>query len=183
MHNNIRKEDHDIMNLVKRFLDIEYKTDYSDYSEKVNNVIVTDEINKDSEALGDRLCSKAYWGGGGSAYIGTYIPGKITKAFEAALSNFLEKRKDYLNFKKILNIGYGRKSAKVTCPNCDSNISLKYGSRFKTCPICGSSKIISDSNHKKLETKKKLVNKAAGNLNSEVSKLGGFFVGGFSYHS
>lgn len=182
MHNYIRRKGTNILKLIDEFMDITFYPDCSDGPENIKSVIITDTISNDSSKLQDNMEEKSYWGGQDTAYVGTFIPGKTTKAFQNALKDFLDKRKDWKTFKSELNIGFGRKSSKVTCPKCESSISLKYGHRFKNCPVCGSTEIISSSNWKRLETKNELMKKSAIKLETEIGKLGGCFVGGFGYH-
>ena len=93
-----------------------------------------------------------------------------------------DKQKEYTAFKNGLTIAYGRTASKATCPHCGSSINLQYGRRFKSCPVCGSPKIISDSNWKTLETKQRMVTKAAENLKKEAEKNDVTFICGIEWH-
>lgn len=119
---------------------------------------------------------------GRDAIIVTVVPNKTSKAYDKAKARFEEVNKDYTKFKKALNVGYGRKSDKVTCPHCGSAISVKYGGRYTECPVCGSTKIISDSNWNTLKTKENMVKKAAAKMEEEATKCGIYYVGGSEWH-
>ena len=120
--------------------------------------------------------------GGNTAYMAAYTTKKLSKGFQTAYSNFKDKQKEYTAFKDGLTIAYGRTASKATCPHCGSSINLQYGRRFRACPVCGSPKIISDSNWKTLETKQRMVTKAAENLKKEAEKNDVTFVCGIEWH-
>lgn len=182
MHNWKIKTSGYIPTLEDFFKSFSYETDHRDcgYDEckgiKIWGTIYSDETKANTE-----LCNRSY--GDDYAHVAPYISGKTSKVFSNVFNDYITKRKDYLSFKKDLNIGYGRKSNKVTCPKCESSISLKYGSRFTKCPVCGSEQIISDSNWNRLETKKNIMLKAAAKLKTEIEKCNGYFIAGFEWHS
>lgn len=180
MHQRLSRSSSKFLDLVDEFKGYSYQTDYHDRPDEIEDVRLISGTFNDKEKLLDTLCGKSY--STGYAYIGIYLPKKSSKAFLNARSDFEKKLKDYNNFKNSLDITYGRKSSKVTCPRCGSNISLAYGKGKTCCPVCHSSKIISDSNWKKLKTKKDIMEKASEKLSSEVGKLGGTFICGFEYH-
>lgn len=169
-----------LLQLISWFKGFQYQTDYNDDTSVIQHVNVLNRTFKDASEAANYATSQSY--GSGSACIVMHAPGKITKAFTTAFDNFVARKKEYDAFERNLNIGYGRKSSKVSCPNCGSSINLRYGSRFKACPICTSKKIISDSNWKTLETKEKLMEKANSLLQKEAAKAGIEFVGGFEWH-
>lgn len=181
MHQRISRSSSKFLDLVNEFKGYSYQTDHSDRPDEIKDVRLISGTYNDQEELLDTLCSRSY-GNPGCAYIGIYLPKKSSKAFLNARSDFEKKLKDYKDFEKSLDITYGRKSSKVTCPRCGSNISLAYGKGKTSCPVCHSSKIISDSNWKKLKTKKDIMEKASLKLDNEVGKLGGTFICGFEYH-
>lgn len=169
-----------VLGLVDEFIGYEFDTDYSG-REEVTGVEVTNKVFKSSTEARDYVTRASY--GGSTAYIAAYTNKKLSKAFQNAFTAFITRRKDYISLKKNLNIGYGRKANKVTCPRCGSSISLACGSRFKDCPVCHSNKIISDSNWKILETKKNLMIKANDTLKKEASKNEVVFLCGIEWHS
>lgn len=167
------------LKLIDEFMGFEFNTDYGERGE-VTKVRLTNKIfSKEEEAI-TFVTNSSY--GGETAYLAAYTEKKLTKGFQNTLANFAEKYKEYLDFNKGLTIAYGRKASKVTCPNCGSSISLKYGGRFRSCPVCRSKDIISDSNWKTLETKRRIVEKAAENLSKEAEKNDVTFVCGIEWH-
>jgi predicted RNA-binding Zn-ribbon protein involved in translation (DUF1610 family) len=180
MHERRTERSTNLLQLISWFKGISYQTDYRDEFSVIKNARVLNRTFKDASEAANYAASQSY--GSDSACVVMHAPGKITKAFTAAFESFTTRKKEYEDFERNLTIGYGRKSSKVTCPNCGSSISLRYGSRFKACPICTSKKIISDSNWKTLETKEKLMEKANNLLQKEASKVGVEFVGGFEWH-
>lgn len=180
MHQTISNSSTNILNLIDEFKDQYYQTDYHDSPDRIMDVKLVSGISNNSSDLCDSLCRKSY--GTDYAYVGTYIPKKVSKGFTNAMEDFKKKWKDYTDFKAELDITYGRKSSKVTCPRCESNISLAFGKRKTCCPVCGSRKIISDSNWKRLDTKLEILKKAASKLSLEIGKIGGKFICGFEYH-
>lgn len=170
------------LTLIDEFLGYRFNTDYSCDREMVevklvkiaNNVFTTYE-----EAL-TFVTNRSY--GSNVAYLAAYTTKKLSKGYQNAFSNFLVKYNEYLDFKNKLTVAYGRTASKATCPSCGSSINLKYGNRFKACPVCGSSKIISDSNWKSLETKSRMCKKAAENLSKEAEKNDVTFVCGIEWH-
>lgn len=183
MHNYKYSSSTDLLSIIEYFENYTYQSDhYDDEPMKPSGVTYLSKTYTSESEAKNAAGDKSYWDGTSIA-IATVASGKITKAFQNALVSFKEKRMEYKNFKRDLNIGYGRKSSKVTCPNCGSSISLSYGSRFKVCPICASKKIISDSNWKTLETKKNLMTKASVALAREAAKCNAVFVGAIGWHS
>lgn len=180
MHNWHSRTSTNIQHLIDHF--IGYRMDSDSCNDEVIKVIITDVKFKSEAEARAYVTNRSY--GGSSAYVATVTTkNSLTKGYQTAYNNFIGKRNDYVNFKKELNIGYKRTSSKVTCPNCSSSINLFYGRNYTYCPVCGSKKIISDSNWKTLETKKKLAEKAAETLSSEAQKNGVTFVCGIEWHS
>lgn len=175
-HSNSSK---DILNLINEFSDYRFNTDYGG-RQKVSQVKVLNNVFSTYEDALTCVTNKSY--GGNTAYLAAYTTKKLLKGYQAAFSNFITKYKEYLEFKNNLNIAYGRSASKVTCPACNSSISLKYGGLSKVCPVCGSKKIISDSNWKALETKKRIMEKAAENLSETAEKNDVTFVCGIEWH-
>lgn len=168
-----------IVQLINEFMGYRFNTDYSG-NEEVTNINITSKIFKDSTEARDYVTRSSY--GSNTAVIAAYTTKKLSKAYQNAFNNFITRRKEYVTFEKELNIGYGRKSSKVTCPECGSSISLHYGKRFKDCPICHSRKIISDSNWKALETKERMMKNASEILQREASKNEVTFICGIEWH-
>ena len=179
MHEWHSNQNKNILSLINEFKNFEFNTDYSG-RQKVSQVKVVNNVFSNYEDALTFVTNKSY--GGETAYLAAYTTKKLSKGYQTAFSNFLLKHNEYLKFKINLTIAYGRKSSKATCPDCGSSISLKYGSRFKVCPICGSKKIISDSNWKILEAKKRMMQKAAENLSKEAEKNDITFVCGIEWH-
>lgn len=165
--------------LINSFLGFEFETDYGGPS-RVSDVKILSRQFSDIDEARTAVTNSSY--GGSTAYMAVCTNKKLTKAYQNAYANFIERYKEYRDFSKNLTIAYGRKASKVTCPQCESSISLKYGTRFKACPVCGSPKIISDSNWKMLDTKKRLTEKAAENLAKEAEKNDVTFVCGIEWH-
>ena len=179
MHEWHTNDSRNPMNLVKQFMGYTFNTDYAGKQE-VSQVKITSKVLSSEDEAISFVTSSSY--GGETAYMAAYTTKKLSKGYQNAFANFLEKYNDYTTFKKNLTIAYGRKSDKVTCPECKSSIALKYGFRFKVCPICGSKKIISDSNWKALDTKKRMTERAAENLSKEAAKNDVTFVCGIEWH-
>ena len=168
-----------ILNLVDEFNEFEFETDYGG-RQQVRDVRITNRMFSSHDDAITFVTNKSY--GSGTAYLAAYTTKKLSKGYQNAFSNFIEKYNEYTRFKKDLTIAYGRTSSKATCPECGSSISLKYGKRFRSCPVCGSKKIISDSNWKTLETKRRMSEKAAENLAKEATKNDVTFVCGIEWH-
>lgn len=179
MHEWHTNQSKNILSLINEFNSFEFNTDYSG-REKVTRVEVTNRVFSDHDEVISFVTNKSY--GGNTAYLAAFTSKKLSKGYQNAFDNFLAKYKEYVNFKRDLTISYGRTASKATCPDCGSSISLKYGSRFKACPICGSKKIISDSNWKMLDTKKRMAEKAAENLSAAAEKNDVTFVCGIEWH-
>lgn len=171
--------DKNIFNLINEFLGYRFETDYAG-TQEVKQVKILSKVFSNEDEACSFVTKNSY--GGNTAYLATYTTKKLSKGYQNAFTNFLEKYNEYLNFEKNLNIAYGRKSGKATCPDCKSSINLKWGKLFKACPVCGSLKIISDSNWKTLNTKKKMSEKAAEALSKEASKNDINFVCGIEWH-
>ena len=179
MHEWHTSEGKNILSLINEFTGFEFDTDYGG-RQRTKGVKITNRMFSSSEDAINYVTNTSY--AGETAYLAAYTTKKLTKGYQAAYSNFLEKYKEYTDFKKNLTIAYGRKSDKVTCPECKSSINLKYGRMFVYCPVCGSRKIISDSNWKTLDTKRKMSEKAAENLSKEATKNDVTFVCGIEWH-
>jgi ribosomal protein S27E len=143
-------------------------------------VNITNKILANHEEAIQFVTGRSY--GGNTAYLAAYTTKKLSKGYQDAFNTFFAKYSGYLDFEKNLTIAYGRKSTKATCPYCGSSINLKFGGRFKACPVCGSTKIISDSNWKTLETKQRMAERAAENLAKEAEKNDVMFVCGIEWH-
>ena len=167
------------INLINEFMGYQFNTDYGG-GEKVTSIQITDKALSTHEEAISFVTRSSY--GGNTAYLAAYTTKRLTKGYQSAFTSFKEKYKEYLTFKRNLTIAYGRKALRVTCPNCESSITLRYGGAFKVCPVCGSKKIISDSNWKMLETKKKMVERAVENLRKEAEKNDVTFVCGIEWH-
>lgn len=179
MHEWHTNQSKNILRLINEFTGFEFDTDYSG-REKVTRVEATNKVFSNHDEAISFVTNKSY--GGNTAYIAAFTSKKLSKGYQNAFDNFIVKYKEYINFKKNLTISYGRTASKATCPDCGSSISLKYGSRFKSCPVCGSKKIISDSNWKVLNTKKRIAEKAAENLSAAAEKNDVTFVCGIEWH-
>lgn len=179
MHEYHSNTSTNILYLIEDFMGYTFTTDYTGV-ETVDNVEVTNKVFKDSLETRNYITRASY--GSNTAVIAAYTTKKLSKAYQNAFDNFITRRKEYSLFKRDLNIGFGRKSSKVTCPNCGSSINLHYGKKFKECPICHSKKIISDSNWKALEAKKNLMYKAGEILQREALKNDVIFMCGIEWH-
>ena len=167
------------LNLINEFMGFTFETDHSEW-EKVQDVRITNRMFSTQEDAITNVTNSSY--GGNTAYLAAYTTKKLTKGYQTAYNNFLEKYKEYRDFEKNFTISYGRTSEKATCPVCKSSINLKYGKKLKACPVCGSRKIISDSNWKALDTKRRMAVKAADNLSKEATKNDVTFVCGIEWH-
>lgn len=167
------------LRLINEFIGFKYETDYAGTLEILKVKITGNMFSNKDDAL-NYVTSTSYYSG--TAYLAAYTSKKLTKGYQNAYDNFIARYNEYLDFEKNLTIAYGRKSAKVACPSCGSSISLKYGYRFKECPVCGSKKIISDSNWRTLDTKRKMADKAAESLSKEAEKNDVMFVCGIEWH-
>lgn len=179
MHEWHTKSNRNPLNLIKEFIGYEYDTDYAG-RQSVEKVNMTGRMFNNREDTLNFVTNSSYYSG--SAFMAAYTTKKLSKGYQNAYTNFLSRYKEYTDFSDNLTIAYGRKSEKATCPNCGSSISLKYGKRFKECPVCGSKKIISDSNWKTLDTKRRMAEKAAENLAKEAEKNDVTFVCGIEWH-
>lgn len=120
------------MRLINEFIGFEYETDYAG-TQEVSKVKITGNMFSNKDDALNYVTSKSYYSG--MAYLAAYTSKKLTKGYRNAYDNFIARYNEYLDFEKNLTIAYGRKSAKVACPSCGSSISLKYGNRFKECPV------------------------------------------------
>ena len=179
MHEWYTNSGNNPLELINEFTGFEFDTDY-DGRCTTCGVKVTSRLFPTREEATNFVTSQSY--GGKTAYMAAYTKKKLSKGYQNAYANFLERYNEYVKFENGLTIAYGRKASKVTCPECGSSINLKYGKRFRACPICGSSKIISDSNWKTLETKKRMAEKAAENVAREAAKNDVTFVCGIEWH-
>lgn len=179
MHEWHTRKSRNPFDLINEFIGFKYDTDY-DGKREVNEVKITGKMFTDKDEASDYVTNSSYYSN--AAYMAAYTSKKLTKGYQNAYANFLSKYNEYVSFKKHLTISYGRKSEKVTCPDCGSSISVKYGWHFKECPVCGSKKIISDSNWKTLDTKRRMVEKAAENLAKEAEKNDVMFICGMEWH-
>lgn len=179
MHEWHINESKNPLKLINEFDGYEFNTDYGGRQE-VKQVKITGKMFPTYEDASSCVTGCSY--GSETAYMAAYSSKKLSKGYQNAYVNFLDKYNEYTGFKDNLTIAYGRKSEKATCPDCGSSISLKYGKRFKECPVCGSRKIISDSNWKILDTKRRMVEKAAENLSKEAEKNDVTFVCGIEWH-
>ena len=167
------------LKLINEFEDFEYRTDWGGM-QKNKQVKMTGKIFTNEEDAINFVTGQSYYSG--SAYMAAYTQKKLSKGYQNAYADFIKKQNEYLKFRDNLTIAYGRKANKVTCPDCGSSISLKYGARFTHCPVCMSSKIISDSNWNILETKERMAKKAAENVSKEAEKIDLCFVCGIEWH-
>lgn len=167
------------MQLIEHFMGFEFDTDYSGRRE-VSDVELTRNVFDDEAKARSFVTDRSY--GTDTARLAAISTGKITKAYQNAFESFFQRYREYRVFKDGLTIAYGRSSSKVTCPDCGSSISLAYGKRFRSCPVCHSLKIISDSNWKLLDTKRKLAVKASETLRVEAQKSGVTFICGIEWH-
>lgn len=169
------------LNLIFEFENFQFDTDYDDSRQSVSSVKLSNRVFDTEEKARTFVTDQSY--GSTSAYMAAYTAKKLSKGYLNAYNNFLEKYNEWVSFRRNLTIGYGRKASKVTCPTCGSSINLKYGGRYKECPVCRSQKIISDSNWKMLDTKKRLCEKAAENVAKEAEKNDVMFMCGIEWHS
>ena len=167
------------MTLIKEFVGYEFNTDYGG-NEKVSRVSISTSVFPTEEEARSFVTRSSY--GGNTAYLAAFTTKRLLKGYSNAFANFIAKYNEYTEFNKKLTIGYGRKALRVTCPHCDSSITLKYGGMYKECPVCKSKKIISDSNWKMLETKKRMAERAAENLRKEAEKNDITFICGIEWH-
>lgn len=167
------------LKLVNEFVGFEFDTDYGGRQE-VSKVVTTSKMFPNHDDAISFITRSSY--GGNTAYMAAYTTKKLSKGYQKAFDNFMSKYNDYLDLKCNLTIAYGRKSEKATCPSCGSSINLKYGKAFKVCPVCGSRKIISDSNWRMLDTKCRMAEKAAENLAKEAEKNDVTFICGIEWH-
>ena len=179
MHEWHTEESKNPLKLINEFIGFEFDTDYGGKQE-VTNVNITKRVLSTHEDAITFVTNQSY--GGETAYLAAYTTKRLSKGYQNAFDSFLAKYNEYVAFKKNLTIAYGRTATKVTCPECGSSINIKYGGKFKACPICGSRKIISDSNWKILDTKRRMVEKAAENLRKEAEKNEVTFVCGIEWH-
>ena len=179
MHEWHTEQSRNPLNLIHEIDGFEFETDHSG-SQAVLRVNVTNKVLSSHEEAIQFITGRSY--GGTTAYLAAYTTKKLSKGYQNAFNTFLTRYNECLDFEKNLTIAYGRKSSKATCPNCGSSISLKYGGRFRACPVCGSTKIISDSNWKILKTKERMAERAAENLAKEAEKNDVMFVCGIEWH-
>lgn len=179
MHEWHTNQSQNPLTLIDEFTGYEYDTDYGG-RQRVSKVKITSKVFSSEEEARNFVTDSSY--GTNVAYLAAFTTKKLLKGYQNAFTNFVEKYNEYQSFKDNLTIAYGRTANKATCPNCGSSISLKYGKRFKVCPVCGSKEIISDSNWRILDTKKRMYEKAADNLSKEAKKDGITFICGIEWH-
>lgn len=170
---------HNPLKLINEFRGFTFKTDYNG-TETVTHIKMTNRVFPNEDEARSFITRTSY--GGETAYMAIIASGKQSKAYKTAYDLFLKRYQEYMTFGNNLTIAYGRKALRVTCPSCESSITLKYGNKFKACPVCGSTKIISDSNWKILETKERMAVKAAENLETEAIKNNVLFICGIEWH-
>lgn len=179
MHEWHTNNSRNIMELINEFVGYRYDTDYGG-GLTVRDVKITQRMFTNHDDAANYVTSQSYYSE--TAYLAAYTAKKLSKGYLNAFSNFLAKYNEYVNFEKNLTIAYGRTSSKATCPNCGSSINLKYGKWFKSCPVCDSKKIISDSNWKTLDTKRRMCEKASEALSKEAEKNDVMFICGIEWH-
>lgn len=179
MHEWHTNQSRNPLTLINEFTGFQFDTDYGGRL-TTREVKITNRVFSTHQEALNFVTNSSY--GTENPYLAAYTTKKLSKGYQNAFDNFISKYKEYQQFKRGLTIAYGRKASKVTCPHCSSSINLKYGSRFKTCPVCGSDKIISDSNWKTLETKRRMYIKAAENLSKEAEKNDVMFICGLEWH-
>lgn len=179
MHEWHTERSTNVLHLINHFLGYSFDTDHSG-EQSVEKVKIVERMFTTEEQARTYVTNASY--GTNIAYLAPFAAGKVTKACSDALATFKARWKEYTSFKDNLTIAYGRTSEKATCPECHSSINLHYGKNFKKCPVCGSKKIISDSNWKALEAKYRLTQRAAESLASAASKSGVSFVCGIEWH-
>ena len=179
MHEWHTERNRNPLSLINEFMGFKFNTDYGG-ERIVTNVKITNKMFSNHEEAIRSVTGSSY--GGETAYLAAYTTKKLTKGYQNAYTNFITRYTEYNSFKNNLTIAQGRNASKVTCPSCSSSINLQYGHRFKVCPICGSKKIISDSNWKALDTKKRMCEKAAESLSKEAEKNDVYFVCGIEWH-
>lgn len=178
MHEWHTNTDKSIISLINEFEGFAFTTDYG--NQEVKRVEVTNRVFPNYDDAREFVCNKSY--GSEVAYLAASAKKVLSKGYQTAFNNFIIRYKEYLNFRNNLTIAYGRSASKATCPNCGSSINLNYGRRFRLCPVCGSKKIISDSNWKTLDTKRRMVERASVNLNKEAEKNEVTFICGIEWH-
>lgn len=164
--------------LERFFTDMEHATD-DGYDTCKGVRMITKEFTNDDEARA-YLTRASY--GDNKAACGLVVTSKKTKEWETAYARFNTRHKELNDFEKNLSAAYGRTSERVTCPHCKSSMARKYLTRTKVCPVCGSREIISDSNWKALELKRRLYNEAEQNLAKISEKCGIHFMAAFEWH-
>jgi len=179
MHEWHPNQSKNILSLINKFLGFEFDTDYGGRL-VVEQVKITNKMFSNQEEAMTYVTSKSY--GSETACLAAYTTKELSRGYWNAYNSFISKYNEYLKFKNELTVAYGRRASKVTCPNCGSTINLKYGKKFRACPVCGSSKIISDTNWNFLDAKKKTAEKAANNLTREAEKNDVNFVCGIEWH-
>ena len=179
MHEWHSHKSKNILSLLDEFVGFQFKTDYGG-TQTVRDVKITDRMFTGEEEARTYVTDSSY--GGHTAYLAAYTTKKLSKAYQNAYSSFMAKYKDYVSFRDNLTIAYGRTASKVTCPHCGSSINLTYGKKFKRCPVCGSDKIISDSNWKTLDTKRRMCERASNTLKEEAEKNEVTFMCGIEWH-
>ena len=180
MHEWHTKRNTNPLVLIREFDGFEYDTDYGGRLRTEGVKIMNKIFSTHDEAI-EYVTKQSYYSD--YAVMAAYTTNKnLSKGFSKAYSTFFTRYNEYVSYRDNLTIAYGRSASKVTCPNCGSSINLKYGEKFKSCPVCGSSKIISDSNWKTLETKKRMMEKSAENLSKEAEKNNFVFVCGMEWH-
>lgn len=179
MHEWHTDSSRDPKGLITSFSGFTFNTDYGGRT-KVTRIKITDKVFSTEDEAISFVTEQSY--GGDVPYFAAYTKKKLSKAYQNAFDHFRKLRKEWTEFRDNLTISYGRTASKVTCPHCGSSINLKYGSKFKACSICGSNEIISNSNWKILDTKKRMYEKAADNLKKEAEKNDVTFVCGIEWH-
>lgn len=164
------------------FLGFEYVDRYQGACEVKNVVFVNETFSDETKARAEVTDRSYHSGSNRSAYITIVNPDKKTsKGYQTALKNFIDKRNDYRDFRKNLDMTYGRNGKTVGCPTCGSSFNIKYMKGKMYCPICGSGDVISKTNRDNLDRKRRLMKEASDKLQVQCDKLGIYFICGVEW--
>lgn len=178
MHEWKKRSAVNILDLKREFIDFEYDTDWGRCV--VKDIEILDKEFKSEEEAYNFCLSRSY--GSDEPVAVKVVTGKQTKTFLNVQNSWREKSKEYFAFKKEFSAAYGRKAKRTTCPTCGSSITTTYLQHKMACPVCKSSKIISDANWKKFATKEKQYKEACTRYAKQCAKCGVYWVCGFEWH-
>jgi len=183
MHNRERYSSSSMESIKRYFIGI--SDSHADGPTTCNSVRFLEKEFTDMDAAEDYAAKQSYYMDYAVAVKVVPKGGKKTKTLINLEARAKKAVKEYETLEKSLDIAYGRTSKMVKCPHCGSQInrSIAKQRHYDKCPVCGSTKIISDSNWNTLKRKKKMMEDAEKALGHAYGKAGYIWVAAWEYHT